>query len=239
MAMNLDDQRWIDWSHEREWRWCDPNRECNCPGLPIWLDKQPIRFSRPLIMVREDREVRIVLDKIKELYDANSGGYSETFDRAALRNTRVFSLERLSLLGELAKLDDLSSSQLATFDMPKPSPAYIRRLRYVLDRASNAAAQAAERYRASFPRSPTGDYQDVFGFASLMFHAPQSEFTEALLLLNAVSVFGRVGYRIEGVFERHCQTGRLTELEDAAHAAERVLRESYSDVVFSVRSRMD
>ena len=53
VAMSLDPNRRIDWSHEREWRWCDPNNDCSYPGLPIWLREEPHQFSRTFIMVGE------------------------------------------------------------------------------------------------------------------------------------------------------------------------------------------
>ena len=239
VAMSLGKERWIDWSHEREWRWCDPRNECSCPGLPIWLNAEPIEFSRSLIMVQNDEEVAIVLDKIKELYDARCGNYAEVYDKRALSSIRVFSLERLASLDELIKLDDLPSTSLSTFNTPKPSSDYICRLDDALDRASEAAAVAARDYRKTPPRSVSGHYQDVFGFAALEVHAPQSEFTEALISLGAVDIIGGVGYRIKGVFEHHCRTHMLTELERAARAARDILEECYPNVDFYVSSRMD
>ena len=239
VAMNLDKDKWMDWSHEREWRWCDPKDRCSCPGLPIWLKAEPIKFSRSLIMVKEEWEVPIILDKIKELHDAGYSNYYDMYDKAALRRSQVFSLEGLSSLDRVMKLDDLPSTQLSTFKKPSPSSAYIRRLRQVLEQASASAAVAAKDYRENHPRSQGGHYRDVFGFASLEFHAPQSEFTEALILLDVVKVIGGVGYSIMGVFERHCSTMMLTEFEMAANAARDVLRENYPDVHFYVSSRMD
>ena len=84
-----------------------------------------------------------------------------------------------------------------------------------------------------------GDYIDVFGFASLMVEAPQSLLVEALISIGAVDAIGGVGYRIQGVFEVHCQTGRLTEREMAAEAARAVLKRHYPDIEFYVKSRMD
>ncbi len=239
VAMNLDKDRWVDWSHEREWRWCDPKDQCTCPGLPIWLREEPIKFSRSLIMVKEEREVPIILNKIKELHDAGSSNYCDMYDKTALRRSRVLSLERLSSLDTVMKLDDLPSTQLSTFKRPKPSLSYIQRMRKVLAQASAAAAVAAKDYRENHPRSPTGHYIDVFGFASIEFYAPQTEFTEALILLESVDVTGGVGYKIKGVFEQHCGTMMLTQLEKAANAAKDILRENYPDVVFHVSSHMD
>jgi hypothetical protein len=239
VAMNLGEERWMDWSHEREWRWCDPRNECSCPGLPIWLDDEPIKFSRSLIIVQNDEEVAIILDKIKELYDARCGNYSEAYDKRALSNIRVFSLEQLASLNEPIRLDDLPWSSLNTFNKPKPSSEFIRRLEDALECASEAAALAAKEYRETHHHSARGHYQDVFGFAHLDVSAPQSEFTEALILLGVVDVIGGVGYRIHGVFEHHCRTHMLTEVEKAAMAARDVLRKCYPDVSFCVSSHMD
>jgi hypothetical protein len=239
VAMCLDDERRIDWTHEREWRWCDPSNSCRCPGLPIWLAEEPISFTRSLIFVNEEREVTIVLDKIKELYDAGSSDYSDIYSKKALADARVFSVERLVSLGELSRLDDLPSHRLSTFERPNPSAGDTEVLRRALAEASEAAALAARRYREEHPRSPNGHYIDSFGTASLMVDAPQSLLVEALISIGAVDAIGGVGYRIKGVFESHCRTGMLTEQERAAEAALKVLEGHYPGITLFVKSWLD
>jgi hypothetical protein len=161
------------------------------------------------------------------------------YDKRALGNIRVFSLEQLAFLDEPIRLDDLPWTSLSTFNKPKPSSDYIRRLEDALECASEAAACAAKEYRDTHPHTASGHYQDVFGFAHLEVSAPQSEFTEALISLGVVEVIGGVGYRIKGVFEHHCYTHMLTEVEKAATAARHVLENWYPDIRFYVSSLMD
>ncbi|GFE72128.1 hypothetical protein [Chroococcus sp. FPU101] len=36
VAMNLNKNKWIDWTYEREWRWAVTDEECKVPGLPLF-----------------------------------------------------------------------------------------------------------------------------------------------------------------------------------------------------------
>ena len=179
------------------------------------------------------------MDKIKGLFDAGYSDYSDLYSKDALANARVFSIERLSVQGKLSRIDDLPAHRLSTFDRPNPKAADIEALKRALDEASDAAALAALRYREGHPRTASGHYLDVFGFVSLMVHAPQSLLVEALISIGAVEAIGGYGYRIRGIFQAHCKTGMLTELEEAARAAMRVLEKHYPGISFFVESRMD
>jgi hypothetical protein len=231
VAMSLGASRHIDWSHEREWRWADVRDQCSCPGLPIWLKDEPIQFSQAIIIVPKARQVKSVLNQIKELYDAGHHDYDYAYNRELLSNTRILALENVAKIGrkQLLRLDDLPASKLALFKHPRASTKLCARVQAALKAASSAAGTAAAKADDGTP--------DACGFAHVTVLDPQSEFVSALLKLRKVDVFGGVGYVIRDIETGFSQSLRVQEA--AAEAAVDVLKQHFPDVHFAVRTQWD
>lgn len=91
VAMNLDKSRWIDWTHEREWRWADTEEKHEVPGLPIWIEKGKPKLSQILVIVKEAWEAKDFINSVKTCYDQRGNVYDSTYKRENLKNTVVVS----------------------------------------------------------------------------------------------------------------------------------------------------
>jgi hypothetical protein len=231
VAMSLGASRHIDWSHEREWRWADVRDQYSCPGLPIWLKDEPVQFSQAIIIVPKARQVKTVLNQIKELYDAGHHNHDYAYNRELLSNTRVLALENVAKVGkkQLLRLDDLPTSKLALFKHPRASADTCGRVQAALKAAATAARKAAKQADDGTP--------DVCGFAHVTVLDPQSAFVSALLKPRKVDVFGGVGYVIRDIETHFGQSLRVQEA--AAEAAVDVLKQHFPDVHFAVRTEWD
>lgn len=222
VATNLRRDPPMDWTHEREWRWCDVNDQYECPGLPIWVGTHPL-FSTVLIIVPTQSEADRVMDRIKELYDSPVNQIEMPYIRQLLRSTRVVALEAIATAGinkETIRLDDLPTQQMQVFKISTPSQELIDRVMATLDRARFAAATAAESWRS-------GHRLDVFGFAWPVIGDGQSELVQALLHLKAIEPTGGDGYRFVDVMRDAGRTGLLGEEEAAAAAVLKVFEEDF------------
>lgn len=98
---------WIDWSHEREWRWVAQNDERHeiwqqdyngiydsTPGLPIFkgsLDGGP--FTRVCLIVWTHDEAEQMRELLTGFYLAGSNNYSTPFDKALLARSKIIVLQ--------------------------------------------------------------------------------------------------------------------------------------------------
>jgi len=120
---------YIDWSHEREWRWCDSEYSCQVPGLPLFGKEEPFKFSELLILVNSKAESSEILDKLKGLFDAKSSNYDYEYEIETIRNTYVISLEEIKATLDPArikvvKIEDLPLSSLKSFQVVTPSSSF-------------------------------------------------------------------------------------------------------------------
>ena len=241
VAMNLGDERVIDWSHEREWRW-GLSDTCICPGLPVWLQGDMPPFSQILVIVARDKEREDLLCQLKEMHDAGCDPYCVEYRRTDIENTLVVSLEE-ALRGMVdaktnIRIEDIPSHRLQTFRVAIPSEEYVKRVECVLTMASEAATQAASLFRQNAQKDEQGFIRDVCGFADLVIHDSQSELVQALLVLDAVTPLTRIGYKVKGL-TAGCLDQALSEKEAAIAAALEVFEKGFPEISFSTRSRWD
>lgn len=174
--------------------------------------------------------------------DAEADEYDAEYNRKAVRSTAVIALEEalkdFDPERPLIRLDDIPVHRLRRYVRAVPSKDYVERVRAALAASTEAADRAAAEYRRTAPRGPDGSIRDVCGFASLVAHAPRSQFTEALLRLGAATPITRVGYVIDA-FTKCCVDQALGEQEAAVRAAQEVMEKEFPDVLFSVRSLWD
>jgi hypothetical protein len=230
VAMSLGTSKRIDWSHEREWRWA-VSGQCSCPGLPVWLKDEPIQFTQAIVIVPKAKQANLVLDQIKELYDARYHNFDYAYNLELLSNTRILALENIADIGkkQLVRLEDLPTSALSLFKHPPASKTMCDRVAAALKTAAAAAKTAAAK--------ANDGKLDVCGFAHITVLDPQSEFVSALIKLRKVDVIGGVGYAIRDIETRFSQSLRVQEA--AAEAAVAELRKTFPDVHFVVRTQWD
>lgn len=107
VAYSPSGSRWIDWSHEREWRWKvnNPDRDyvwakdgsgCYGPigGLPLFRGiKEGAFFSRLCVIVWNREEAKQIQELLTGFYIAGYNNYDTPFDRGVISNTRIIILE--------------------------------------------------------------------------------------------------------------------------------------------------
>lgn len=105
---------WIDWSHEREWRWIaqDENRDSiwsqdyngrlgPTPGLPLFkgkLDGRP--FSRLCIIVWTHEEAQEIQKLLTGFYLAGCNDYDTPFDTDLIKSSQIIVLQDVVLAVE-------------------------------------------------------------------------------------------------------------------------------------------
>lgn len=245
VAMATDADYPIDWSHEREWRWADHLDRCYCPGIPVWIKDEPFRFSRVFVVVPTTREAESVLDLLKRLHDSRANGFDVEFDTETLTQTQVISLEQLR--DELPadamtaiRLEDIPTMRIRNFEVPPATAEDLKKLKIVMEEATQAAVRAALNKYETAPKNREGHVMDSAGFASLKIHDAQSPLVSALLALDLASALGDDGYCIHEFGNLH-RTGdqALCIREAEVEAAMEVFKKHYPENSFGMRSRMD
>ncbi len=237
VSMNLSEDRPIDWSHEREWRWSDVHDRVSCPGLPVWNSESNELFSSAIIIVRRQNEVEDVLDKLKLMRDAGSDGYENPYLMSVIEGTRVLAIEDAlanadHLKATTLRLDDLPTHELEKVVVPVPTNDLIEQVLAALDEAEQAAETAAHKWRE------TSNGRDVFGFAYLMIDSPRSAVLQALLKLNRVTALGNRGYHVTKIGGSG-STHLLGEAEAAVEAAKTVLSSHFGEIDWYLRTVWD
>jgi hypothetical protein len=106
VAHNPSDSNWIDWSHEREWRWVakdDDLDEVWCrsydgsigpaPALPLFKGKLDGRhFTRLCLIVWTNEEAEEVREMLTSLYLAGSNNYDTPFDKDLINASKIIIL---------------------------------------------------------------------------------------------------------------------------------------------------
>ncbi len=192
VSFNRGPGRYSDWTHEREWRWCDARDRYPCPGLPLYLGAAP-NFSMIVVFVQTSDEAKHVLHSLKAQYDTRYEPSGDELNRDNLLNTRVIALDELPQNRPL-RLEDIPMRHLAEMKLPEPSEQLVRKLEPILRDAEAAAQVRANAAYQAAPKNKQGEVLDACGFAWLMISEPQSEITAALLKLHAIRPLGHLGY---------------------------------------------
>ena len=241
VAMSVDSQRPIDWSHEREWRWVDHEDRCSCPGLPIWLAEEPIAFSRAFVVVPDEAGSMRVIDRLQQLHDAGANDADFPFSKKTLKATSVVALDQLKD-GDAGRirLENIPANHIRSFDRPPVSPAFLEKVRTVLSRAKAAADRAAFEHLKSAQRTKEGHVADVAGWAHLVIYDSHSPVVSALLQLEEAWANPGTGYCVSGIGGLGWRNEQALCLAEASvRAAKAVLEEYFPDLSLGVRTRWD
>lgn len=242
VSLNLGGNRPIDWTHEREWRWCDTRDRCSCPGLPVWLGDEPITFSEVVVIVRTISEAEIVLEQLKKYYDRGWHDYLDIpYKRDLLETTKVLALEEVrnrfeGTMPPTIRLDDLPVHWLKRFVIPSPTPELMADVKCALHEGRVAAEKAAAEHYESHKASD-GIVHDVCGFAYVVSEDGQAPVIQAMLELGEAKIVGNFYYISD--FSKGVRDQALSNYEAAARTAVEVLRKAFPETGFHVRSRWD
>lgn len=177
VAYSPSGARWIDWSHEREWRWkvTDPEREyiwCESgdgtlgptPGLPLFRGKaEDACFSRVCIIVWNNQEAAEVQKLLTGLYLAGSNNYDTPFDKSVIGKSRIIVLEDVINAVESGQnLDAQTIEGLEEADLVRPillkdaTPEQAKQVKSALKAAAQAGTQVAKDYVRANPEDIGG-----------------------------------------------------------------------------------
>ena len=236
VSFNLGSGKYSDWTHEREWRWCDSQDRFSCPGFPLYLNEAP-DLPAVLIFVPTKREAKTVLDRLKAQYDKRVEPSGDSLNLNNLLNTNVVALEELPTKGDL-RIETIPAQRLALIKLPVPSKDFVKNLKRVLDTLPQAAQRGADAAFVAARKDKAGHVLDACGFASLMISEPQSELTAALLQLDAIEPVGQCGYRFRGIRYHPKDQGLCLE-EGAMEAAKEEFKKSFPKAVVWISTRLD
>lgn len=198
VAMNVGGDTFIDWSHEREWRWTKNYDVLDeVPGLPLWLaDREcdPGRkndFSEIIIITETEDQVSEVVDKLRVLYDSRMNGFRVPFDGRRIRSTKVTSFETIALKG-VRHIRDLRFTPRSVVRKVEFDDEVSARAGYVVELARQAAKDRVLKLREERPES---DF-DFCGSSDLILKDSHNIYVQALFRQGVAKASGGEGYVI-------------------------------------------
>lgn len=116
--------KWVDWSHEREWRWCelgDQNSKIDyqdiegtyveSPGLPLFSGTENDGyFSQVAIIVWSSSEAEKIQQELTRYYFSESNEYGVFFSRDVIRNSIIIILD--DVVRQVEKNSDIDSQTI-------------------------------------------------------------------------------------------------------------------------------
>lgn len=184
---------WIDWSHEREWRWIPQDDERDeiwvvdhngqmgpTPALPLFkgkLDGRP--FTKVCLIVWTKEEADRVQEMLTGFYLAGSNNYDTPFDKELIENSNIIILSDVIAAVESGKkleaqtIEGLEAANLTESIKISPAPKNAAKL---AKNAIKLAAEAAKSAQAEFYKEH-GRGNGLCGFA----HATTTEVTNPMV----------------------------------------------------------
>lgn len=172
VAYNPLESHWIDWSHEREWRWVPRDEEMDeiwcqsydgtigpVPALPVFkgkLDGRP--FTRVCLIVWTEEEAEEVQELLTGLYLAGSNNYDTPFDKDLIAASRIIILKNVVDAVENGKnfdaqtIEGLSQANLLyPIEIHDPPEGAKNLVDIAFAAATKAGKEVAEAYIAEVP----------------------------------------------------------------------------------------
>lgn len=241
VSMNINKSRWIDWSHEREWRWTDTKEDYEFPGFPIWVESSSLQLSQILVIVKEAQEAKDFINSIKTFYDEQANIYGSSYDLTRLENTVVVSLEEIEQQScdlSIVRIEDLPLRRFSTIVLKEPSIDVLNRVAEAIKEAQEEAVKAAQKDMEIAPRTKQGHIADVCGSSTVVTSEANTEVTTALIYLEYASPCDGEKYFVFKATSGAYLDQALRVNEAAAKAAAEKLSELLGQK-FSVWSKWD
>jgi hypothetical protein len=215
VAMNLVDDKRIDWSHEREWRWTKEFTENeDSPGLAIWSEVN-YAFSQIILIVQNESEAKRLLDQLKAYHDRPFNHADFEVSRSAVERTKVLALDMIAdqfRSDPSTRIEDLPAMSLQKFARPKPSAEMVQSVKLAVAKA-RAAAQKVDKLSSG---------GGCFGFAWVVTYEAQSEITQVLVNLKYAHVGDGGKYVVDEVM-KDVHSPMIDTVESAADVSAKVL----------------
>lgn len=199
VAMNIGMGHYIDWSHEREWRWTKDYRAENfTPGLPLWMalrECDPGRdniFSEIIVITETDDQILTVVNKLLSLYDTGKNEFGILFDSNRLKSTKVTSFSRIAREGT-RHIEELKFPLESRIRKVVYNNSHTAKAKEVYEISRLAAHEAVSRIRHT---DQEGDF-NYCGWSELVLLDSHNEFVQALIGEKIAKANSGDGYVIE------------------------------------------
>lgn len=223
VATSFDSDKFIDWTHEREWRWPLPN-DMHVPGLPLFLDEYYGKFfSEILVFVKTCDEKKAVLNYLKTLYDSGSWNNGIEYDIMLIQEIKVASIEDISHIGDIdlskVKVENLPFSVINKMPNISVSAQKQKLVKEKLEQAIILAEKAMICFQKDNPSEANRDFDYGWTYVCT---SEVSETTQALIKLG-FSTYA------DGVYRKNIISGyedsMTTQIVGAEVAAKYLSRE--------------
>lgn len=167
VAYNPAGKKWLDWSHEREWRWVVQNKDrdyvwCQdgdgcygpTPGLPLFAGPENDGFFTKLcVIVWNEEEAKEIQELLTGFYFAGSNNYSTPFSKSLIEATSIIILDKvISAVEGGLDLDSQTIEGLKKEDLCEPiiiakiEAGTKEKVNEALQKAITAGSDAAKKY---------------------------------------------------------------------------------------------
>lgn len=207
--------RWIDWSHEREWRWRENNNpnativyedynSCmtESPGLPLFVDKKNGGFfSKIAIIVWSYKEADRIRKELTGYYLAQSNNYGIEFSKDVINDSFIIVLQEVIKEVEINKLinsQTIEGLQDARLIEPVVLHSNLQDYENTIKKALKLAAEAGENAAIEYQ---SGNHKEgVCGFSDICTYEVTAPEIQYMLAHNYASgpFDGKVYIRIHG-----------------------------------------
>lgn len=217
---NINSQRLIDWTHEREWRWADLDKRFEFPGLPFIAENESFTFSKIIVIVKTKEEAEDIIDHLQNLYHSKSTNFERMYDLKVISNTAVLAIEDLAGMEfdlESVKLDDLPISTIPQIQKIEVRPETYELVKKAIEEAGKIAYQESEKkFKEIGDVGPCGWYK-------IITYESNSEITQALIDLEIAHSYGKGDYTLYGIKSYPAQD--IAVSEPGSEAAAKYLTE--------------
>lgn len=236
VATSLDSDRFIDWTHEREWRWPLPENSLHLPGLPLFLDEYYGKFfSEILVFVETCDEKREVLNYLKTLHDSGSWNNGIEYDTEMIKRIKVTSLEEIVRPGDIdlsrLKIDNIPFSVIDRMPEITVSAETLTLVAEKLAQAILLAEDAMNKFRGENPDAANREFDWGWTYVCT---DEVSEISQALISLGFTSYADGI-YR-KNIIQKY-RSSLTTQIVGAEVAADYLTEELGQD--FYVMSHED
>lgn len=242
---------WLDWSHEREWRWIPRDTERDqiwahgdegigpTPALPLLKGRiHGGYFTQIRLIVWSEDEARQVNELLTGFFLSGGNNYDTPFDKDLIRRSRIIVLDQV--IDRVENCGDFNAQTIEGLDAAElldpitvtiPPADADRRISEALNSATAAALSARDAFIAKH-----GSGWDAFGHASTVTYEITDPLVQRMLDTGKASgpFDGKVIIRLNGI----SGVGEISPLEHMHRAAADVLSQEIG-VPFFASSSLD
>lgn len=211
--------KWIDWSHEREWRWINRDKEQNniwarngsgnfgpVSSLPLFKDKNDDGFFSSIgIIVWDEKEAKEIQGLLTGFYLAGNNDYDTPLSKSIIANSFIIILNKVIESVETGRILNAQTIEGLTHEQiiePIIIHGNSKELEIIvikaIEKAKNAGLMAYKEYKYHHKM-----HMGACGYANIISYDVAVPIIQQMLKMGIASgpYDGRVVLRIEGEWE--------------------------------------